>query len=339
MRLKLTALIVTLALGLLAVPLPAETQKAGKVYKVGVLRPSYSTFRLQYPSVFPDTLPFYLQWLSQLGYVEGQNIRFEHRGPVGSDQSLAEVVADLVRLNVDVIVAEGTPAIRAAKQATKTIPIVMVADGDPVRAGLVASLARPGGNITGVTALVPELNGKRLELLKEAIPVLRRLAILWNPAYANRANEWNAMQAAAQALGVELQSLEVRSRDDFKSAFEAAIRDRAGALLVLGDPLIFAHARGIAVLAMKSRLPAIYSHWSFVMPRGYGGLMSYGADDLDLAERVSSYINKILKGAKPADLPVERPTRFELWINLKTAKALGLTIPASVLFRADRVIR
>ncbi|MFQ5521107.1 MAG: ABC transporter substrate-binding protein, partial [Candidatus Methylomirabilia bacterium] len=269
------------------------------------------------------------------GYIEGKNIASEHRFAAGRDERLPELAAELARLKVDVIVTEGTPATRAAKQATETIPIVMVIEGDPVRADLVASLARPGGNITGVTAHVLELSGKRLQLLKEALPGLSRVAVLWNPANPDKVVEWRETEAAARVFGIELLSLQVRSADELEPALDGAIM--ADALIVLGDSLTMSNAILIARLATTRRLPSMYSH-AFVRPGFHPGLMSYGPSRIDLFERVAAYVDKILKGANPADLPVERPTRYEFTVNLKTAKALGLTIPASLLFQADRVI-
>ncbi|MFQ5553527.1 MAG: ABC transporter substrate-binding protein, partial [Thermoplasmata archaeon] len=308
MRPRRTALIVTLALGLLSVPLAAHAQTPAKVSRIGFLTPAFS--------VLPGA-PYVAGWLQELGYIEGKNVAFEHRYAVETDE-LPELAAELVRLKVDVIVTMGTSAARATKQATRTIPIVMLVEGDPVRAGLVASLARPGGNVTGMTALVPELSGKRLELLKEAVTGLTRVGVLWNPADPDKAVEWRETQPAARLLGVELQSLEVRSANDFESAFEAAINERAGALLVLADKLTASYARQITDLTTKNGLPSMYSSRWFVGLFGDGGLMSYGPRRVDLSRRVAAYVDKILKGANPAELPVERPTQFELVINLKT---------------------
>ena len=276
------------------------------------------------------------QRLRELGYVDGQNIAFEVRSAEGRAERLPDLAADLVRLKVDVIVAGGTPAPLAAKRATTAIPIVMASAGDPVGSGLVASLARPGGNVTGLSLLVPELGGKRLQLLKEVVPGVSRVAVLWNAANPYPVLVWRQTEAAARALGVHLQSLDVRGPDDLEGAFAAATRGRAGALITVEDPLTFGQRKRIVDFAARARLPAMYGFREFV---DAGGLMSYAASLADLSRRAATYVDKILKGAKPADLPVEQPTKFELVINLKTAKALGLTIPPSVLIRADQVIQ
>jgi putative ABC transport system substrate-binding protein len=275
--------------------------------------------------------------LKDLGWVEGQNIVIEWRFAGGRAERLPDLAAELVRLQVDLIVVPSTPPALAAKNATKTIPIVTVGVGDPVGLGLVASLARPGGNITGLTGVVtPEIAGKQLELLKEAVPKVSRVAVLWNPATPGNALALRETEIAARVLGVELQLLEARSLNDFDSAFAAMTAKRAGALLVLGDVMFVTHRIRLAELVAKSRLPAMYGLREYVEA---GGLMSYGPIASELFRRAATYVDKILKGAKPADLPVEQPTRFELVVNLKTAKALGLTIPQSVLIRADEVIR
>ena len=329
MKLRAVVVLVALGLGLLTAPRLTQGQR---VHRIGVLQSTISSiagFR-----EFDGLLPV---WLSELGYVRGQNLLYEYRTAVETDEELPRLAAELVRLKVDLILAFGFRATRAAKQATGTIPIVMLAESDPVRAGLVTSLARPGGNITGFSTLVLELAGKRLELLKEAVPGLTRVAVLWNPADPDRVQEWKETQAAARALGVRLQSLEVRGSDDFESAFGAAAREQAEGLLVLADRLLYAHAQAIADWATRSRLPAMYPDSYFVEP-GQGGLMSFGPDYVDLARRGAANVHKILEGTKAADLPVEQPMRFELVVNLKSAKALGLTIPPSVRIRVDRVI-
>ncbi|MGH7411658.1 MAG: ABC transporter substrate-binding protein, partial [Candidatus Methylomirabilis sp.] len=293
MRLRIFGLSVTLALavGLLSAPLAADAQQPAKVYRLGVLNPTFAGF-------FGSPL----LWLREIGYVEGKNIVFENRFAGGRDERLAELAAELVRLKVDAILTSGTPAVRAAQQATKTIPIVMVVEGDPVRAGLVSSLARPGGNITGMTTLGAELSGKRLQLLKEAVPGLTRVAVLWNQADPEKAEEWKDTKAAAQKLGLRLQSLEVGSREELEAAFQAAMKERAGALLVLADRLTGAQSKTIAELAAKNRLPAMYPSRWFVDIQKMGGLMSYSPASIDVNRRVAAYIDKILKGAKPADL-------------------------------------
>jgi putative ABC transport system substrate-binding protein len=278
-----------------------------------------------------------LQGLQDLGYVEGKTIVIEWRRTIGKPESLADLAAELVRLKVDVLVAAPTPAVQAAKNATSAIPIVMAFAADPVRTGFVASLARPGGNITGVSGIMPELAGKRLELLRELFPKLSRLAFLayrGDPAHAFFVKE---VQGAAQSFGIQFQSLVITSPDEIEGAFSAMVRERAGALVV--QPLFvgaLGQGRRIADLAVQNRLPAVSDLGAFA---DAGVLISYGPDIVALYRRSATYVDKILKGAMPADLPVEQPTKFEFVINLKTAKALNLTIPQSVLFRADRVIK
>jgi putative tryptophan/tyrosine transport system substrate-binding protein len=273
--------------------------------------------------------------LRDLGWVEGKNISIEYRYAEGSSDPLPVLAADLVRLKVDVIVGSSTPETLAAKKATGAIPIVMVIPGDPVESGLVESLARPGGNVTGLTQMSPQLAGKRLELLKEIVPGLSRVAVLWNPQSQPSKLILKELQLPARRLGIELHSLEVRSSGDFDKVFQDAIRARVGALIPLAHPLITTNLKRIADFASRSRLASIYQFSYFVDD---GGLMAYGPDRADLYRRAATYIDRLLKGAKPADLPVEQPTKFELAINLKTAKALGITIPPSVLLRADKVI-
>ncbi len=313
-----------LALALLAAPLAAEAQQAGKVYRIGVLAladsPGWEAFR---------------QALRQLGYVEGSNTAIEWRWSKGRLERFPDFAAELVSLRVDLIVASTYPGTLAAKNATKTIPIIMVAVADPVRMGLIASLARPGGNITGLTLLAGmEIVGKHLELLKEAVPNLSRVAVLWNPANPMHVLRLREVEVAGRSLGVQLQILKAQGPEEFDSVFAAMTRERAGALYVVGDPMFFQHRTRLAELAAKSRLPAVYELKGHAEA---GGLMAY-ASTLDMYPRAATYVHKILKGAKPGDLPVEQPTRFELIINLKTAKALGLTIPPTVLIRADQVI-
>ena len=277
--------------------------------------------------------------LRELGYIEGQNIAIEYRYAEGKLDRLPELAAELVRLKVDIIVvAGGVAMIRAAKNATKTIPIVMMGAGpDPVEAGLVESLARPGGNVTGITNLARELGGKRLELLKEAVPKLARVAVLYDPAIPGSVREVKeALPVAARALGLTVQSWEVRAADGFEKVFAALSKERPDGLYVPGgSPLMTANRKRIAGFALKSRLPSMYGNREAV---DAGGLMSYGADLADSYRRVAYYVDRILKGAKPAELPVEQPTKFELVINLKTAKQIGLTIPPEVLARANRLI-
>ena len=336
MRLSSVALVVTLLLGGLVAPLAAEGQQPAKIPRIGFL------------GTFPTNLhdEALRQGLHEFGYVEGQNITVERRYSEGRAERLPDLATQLVRLKVDVIVVDACGALlNAASQATSTIPIVVAAcNDDLVATGLISSLARPGGNITGLSEFTAELGAKRLQLLKEAVPKVRRAAVLWNPAYSERfsanfrfwSSDWKEMRAAAQVLGMTLQSVEIRGPDDFDTAFSAMTRERADALIAFSDPLIVLHGRRITDLAAKSRLPAIYASREVV---DAGGLMSYGPSISDLFRRAGVYVGKILKGAKPADLPVEQPTKFELVINLKAAKGLGLTIPQSLLIRADQVIQ
>ena len=273
--------------------------------------------------------------LRDLGWIEGQNIALEYRYSEGRLERLPDQAADLVRSNVDVIVAWAAPEAGAAEMATRTIPIVFLTHGDPVGSGQVASLARPGGNMTGLRQMLPELTTKQLELLRHAVPSISRVAVFWNSASRIKRLDMGELQHAARALGVTLQSREVRTLDDFDSVFVATKRERPDALLTLVDPVTFTQRHLIAEFAARERLPAMYAVREFVEA---GGLMSYGVDLRDLFRRGASYVDKILKGVKPGDLPIEQPTKFELVINLKTAKALGLTIPQSLLQRADQVI-
>jgi len=277
--------------------------------------------------------------LRDLGYVEGRNLVIEDRSAEGKFERLPALAAELVALGVDVILAPGTPSAMAARQATGTVPIVVANAGDPVASGLVASLARPGGNVTGLSLLVPELVGKCLEHLRQAVPGAARIAVLWQPgAIPERAEDDMLKQAgvAARLLGVQAQFVEARSPADFDRAFSDMAQARAGALAVLTSTMFLIERRRLVALATKHRLPAVYSLREFV---DAGGLMSYGANAADLFRRAATYVDKILKGTKPADLPVEQPTKFELVINLKAAQALGITIPQSVLWRADEVIQ
>jgi ABC-type uncharacterized transport system substrate-binding protein len=303
----------------------AEAQQPKKP-RIGFLIPGSS-------AAYMARIEAFRQGLRELGYVEGKNIAIEYRYAEGKLDRLPNLVAELIGLKFDLIVAVGSEATAAAKSATKEIPIVMTNSGDAVRLGFVASLARPGGNITGLTIGGPELVGKRIELLKEAVPKVSRVAILWNPQNPQSDPGFKEAQAAAQALGLKLQILEVRTANDIEDAFRAASKGRTEALLVLNSAFANIHQKRIAELAVKSRLPAMYN----VVDAGF--LMSYEVNRIELFRRAATYVDKILKGAKPADLPVEMPTKFEFVINLKTAKALNLTIPQSVLFRADRVIK
>jgi len=309
----------------------AQAQQPKKVYRIGYL----SQFEPARESSRSEAIRVALR---ELGYVEGQNIAMEYRYAEGKPDRFPELAADLVRLKVDIIVAAGGSVIvQAAKNATKTIPIVMMGGGlDPVEAGLVESLARPGGNVTGLTLLSGELGGKRLELLKAAVPKLARVAVLYDPANPPTVREVKeVLPVPARALGLTIQPWEVRAADGFEKVFAALNKQHPDGLYVVAGPVMNANQKRIAGLALKSRLPSVGN-------RGYvdaGGLMSYGADIADSYRRVAYYVDRILKGAKPADLPVEQPTKFELVINLKTAKQIGLTIPQSVLYRADKVIK
>jgi putative ABC transport system substrate-binding protein len=278
------------------------------------------------------------QGLRDLGYIEGRNVVIEYRDAEGKFERLPALAAELVVLKVDVIVVGGTPQALAAKQATRTIPIVLAGAGDPITSGLVTSLARPGGNVTGLSILGPELVGKCLELLKQAIPGVSHVAVLWHPGGHGERTERNMLkeaEVAGRALGVRLQFVETRGPADFDRAFSDMTRARAGALTVLPSNMLITERRRLVDLTAKSRLPAVYPMRVFV---DVGGLMSYGANIADMFRRAATYVDKILKGAKPGDLPVEQPTNFELVINLKTAKALGLTIPQTLLLQADQVI-
>jgi ABC-type uncharacterized transport system substrate-binding protein len=322
------AFIGTVAGTLLAAPLAAGAQPAGKVARIGFLSPASST-------TAPHVVEAFRQGLRDLGYVEGQNIVVEYRYANGKAEALPDLAAELVSLKVDVIVASGTPGPLAAKSATKTIPIVMASAGDPVRTGLVASLARPGGNVTGLSTLTPDLGRKRLQLVKELLPGVSRVAVLWNAANPYTVLLVREIEAAARTLRVQIQSLEVRGPDDFQNVLPTAISGGAGALVVVDDPLTVSSRTRIVSFAAQHRLPAMYGFREFAEA---GGLMTFGANLADLYRRAPVYVDKILKGAKPADLPVEQPTKFDLVINLKTAKALGLTVPPSLLARADQVI-
>src|SRR5215475_13177893 len=324
--------------GPLAPPIAVEAQQAAKVWKIAFLGSS--------PSAASPFFQTFQQGLRELGYVEGQNIAIERRSSEGMTERLPDLAAEVVRLKVDVIVVDtcGAP-LNAASQATSTIPIVVAAcNDDLVATGLISSLARPGGNITGLSELTPELGAKRLELLKAVAPKVRRAAVLWNPAASERfsanfrfwSSDWVEVRGAAQTLSLTLQSVEIRGPADFDTAFSAMTRERADALIAFSDPSFVFHGRRIADLAAKSRLPAVYASREVV---DAGGLMSYGPSTSDMFRGAAVYVGKLLKGAKPAELPMEQPTKFELVINMKTAQALGLTIPSTLLFQADKVLQ
>jgi putative ABC transport system substrate-binding protein len=319
--------IVTLTLSLLVAPLAAEAQPPGKVYRIGYLA------TIPPPAHLWEAL---LDGLRERGYSEGRNLVFERRFSEGNAERFPEFAAEMVQLGVDCIIAITTPAALAVKNATTTIPIVMTTAIDPVGAGLVASLARPGGNVTGNAILYAELSTKRLEFLKEVVPSLSRVMVLWNAANPANASVWQGTQAAARALGLLLHSQEVRDPQDFAGAFALIAQARPDALLVLDDALINMHRQHIAEFATQERLPSVFAARESVVA---GGLMSYGPSLPDLFRRAATYVDKILKGVKPADLPMEQPMKFELVINLKTAKALGMTMPPSLLFLADEVIQ
>jgi putative ABC transport system substrate-binding protein len=307
----------------------AKAQQAGKVPTVGVL--------LALPhSAISDRIQAFQHGLSQLGYVEGKNMIVEYRYADGKFDRLPDLAKELATLKVDVIVTGGPTATRPAKKATATIPIVMAQDTDPIGNGFVESLARPGGNITGLSNYHPDLTGKQLELLKEIVPKLTRVAVLGNSKEPGNVQAIQETKLAGTGLKLQLRYLDVQNPHEIKNAFEAAIKERADALLILSSPLATSHRTELAQLALKNRLPTMYQVSESVEA---GGLMTYGVSTADLWRRAATYVDKILRGAKPADLPVEQPTKFELVINLKTAKQIGLTIPPTVLARADRVIK
>ena len=326
------AVIAVLALSLLAAPLAAEAQQAAKIARIGYLSPNLATT--------PHLREAFRQGLRDLGYVEGRNLVIEYRDAEGKRERLPALAAELVALKVDVIVTEGgnTVVPLAAKQATRTLPIVFASAADPVGSGLVTSLARPGGNVTGLSGLSTELVGKRLELLTQAVPGVGQVAVLWLPGVYGERTEKEMLtgaEVAARGLGVRLQFVEARGPADFDRAFSDMTRARAGALTLLPSNMFFREHGRLVDLAARHRLPAVYPWRDFV---DAGGLMSYGASLTDSSRRAATYVDRILKGAKPGDLPVEQPTRFELVINLKTARTLGLTIPPSVLSRAEQII-
>jgi ABC-type uncharacterized transport system substrate-binding protein len=322
---------ISLSAMLFVLCLSADAQQPGKIPRIGYVRV------VGVPSIPGPNVEAFRQGLKDLGYVEGKNIQIEFRYADGKRDRVPSLVAELVKLKVDVIVSGDDPAIRLAKQATKTIPIVMVINQDPVATGLIDSLARPGGNITGISRLTRELSGKRLELLTEVVPGMERVGILWDSTSEGSKISFQEYQAAARALKIQLKSLEVRGPEpDLDGAFQSAVKGRTSTLAAVGGGLLNRHRKQIVNYAIKHRLPSMYDSSLWIEP---GGLISYSSNDAESYRRAAWVVDKILKGTKPADIPVEQPTKFELVINLKTAKALNLTIPQSVLFRADRVIK
>jgi putative ABC transport system substrate-binding protein len=307
----------------------AEAQQPTKIARIGFINASS-------PSAIVARYEAFRQGLRELGYVEGKNITIEYRYAEGKLDRLREIVAELVRLKVDLIVTAGPSATRAAKEATSIIPIVMALDYDPIGNGFVASLAKPGGNITGLSALYPEMSGKQLELLKEIVPGLSHVAVLGSSTQPGNAHAVKETELAAAGFGVKLQYLNVLVPKDIEAAFGAATKGRTEAIVVLAGPVLLSHRTQVAESAVKSRIPVTYQASEYVEA---GGLMSYGVTIADLHRRAATYVDRILKGAKPGDLPVEQPTKFELIINLKAAKQIGLTIPPNVLARADKVIK
>jgi putative ABC transport system substrate-binding protein len=325
------AFIGAIAGALFAAPRTTDAQQNGKAFLIGILanvRPTESEGTRLWGA--------FIEGLRELGYVEGRNIRIEWRISDGKYERLPALAAELVRLDVDVIIVPADQNAAAVKRVTSTIPIVMTGSADPVGSGLVASLARPGGNITGLSILAPEMAGKQLALLKELVPRISRVAVLWNPTNPGHALSLEEAKGAARSLGVQLEPVEARSPDEFNGAFAAMTRARAGAILVLWDGMFLIHQRRIIDLTATTRLPAMYQYRGGVAA---GGLMAYGPSNRDGNRRAAGYVDKILRGAKPADLPIEQPTTFELVINLGTAKALGLVIPQPLLARADEVIQ
>ncbi len=322
-------LVLALMAGALTAPFASFAQQPTKSARIGFLAPTS-------PQVLSTRLQAFRDGLRELGYVEGKNLQLEVRWGEGKLERLATLADELVQAKVDVIVAATSPSVVAARQATQTLPIVMPVSSDPVGDGLVASLARPGGNITGLSLMAPELGRKRLQLLQETFPkVSRAVAVLWNPAYVGMRARFEQAQVAAPATGLTVRSVEVRDTHELDVAFEAIIREHPDGLLLLADPFTFSQRARIVEFGAEQRLPVIYESSDFV---DVGGLISYGPNINDMYRRSATYVDKILRGAKPADLPIEQPTKFELVINMRAAKALGITFPESILLRADRVI-
>ena len=318
---------VTLAIGVLITPPASHAQQRAHVPRLGYLGTSSA-------SLESELLKAFREGLRDHGYVEGQNIVIEYRWAEGNYQRFPGLVADLVKLKVDLILTAGTPGAFAAKRATQTIPIVMAVTGDAVGTGLVSSLARPGGNLTGLTTMVPDLEGKRLEILREILPKLVTVGVLLNTSNPLTAIQWEQTKTGAKALGIQLQPIELQRPEDFKDAFARIARQRPDAITMVADRFQLAHRMQILDFVAKARVPAMYPYKDFVIA---GGLVSYGPSYEDLFRRSASYVDKILRGAKPSDLPIEQPTKFELLVNLKTARTLGVPIPPSLLQRADHV--
>lgn len=329
MRLFALALVSTLAVSVFLAPLAAETQPAGRVYRIGFLAGGS-------PGPSAPNVEQFLQGLRELGYTEGQNLAIEYRWAEGKLDRLPELAADLVRLKVDLIVAPVSNSAQAAYQATRTIPIVMIGVGDPIALGLAASLSRPGGNVTGNASYGPELVGKNLELLKDIVPGIKRVAVFWTPANPAHVRSLKDLEEPARLLAIQVLPFKIVSADDFEEAFRTAAAERAAAAWFFGEPMFMLHRARLATLALNARLPTMFLARQHV---DAGGLVSHGPVFAHLYRRAAIYVDKILKGTKPGDLPVEQPTTFELVINLKTARTLGLTIPPSVLLRADEVIQ
>ena len=319
----------TLGALLLVLSLPANAQHLTKIPRIGYLNAS-SAFSAS------SRVEAFRRGLRDLGYVEGKTIVVEYRFAEGNPDRLRQLTAELVQLHVDIIVTGGPTVTRLVKEATSTIPIVMGFDDDPVGSGFVASLARPGGNITGLSTLAPEISGKQIEILKEVVPRISRVAVLGNSTRSATSLSFKEMERAAGVLKVQLQYLDIRDAKDIETAFGAASKGRADAIVVLGSPVLNLRRTHIADLAAKNRMPGVYAQPEFI---DAGGLMYYGASFTDIFQRAATYVDKILKGAKPADLPIEQPIKFEFVVNLKAAKQIGLTIPPNVLVRADRVIK
>jgi putative ABC transport system substrate-binding protein len=328
MWLRAIPLIVIVVLAILVAPLAAEAQQQGKVPRIGILTPASEASTPLWEA--------FRQGLRELGYVEGKNIVLEYRFAAGQNERLPALAAELVRLKVDLLVTDGTLAARVAKDATGTIPIVMASSAAPIEAGVVASLARPGGNVTGLSVMAPELGRKRLEILKEVLPHVSRIAVLWAAGNITQPSQLREIEATARVLSLQLHPQQVHNPDELDGAFATMTREGAEACITLADAVLWNHRTRVVELAAQHRLPAMFPEREFA---DAGGLIAYGPSVPDGFRRAAVYVDRILKGTKPADLPVEQPSKFELLINLKTAKALGLTIPPAILFQADKVLQ